>query len=184
VTAAILPILVLAGYAAFVWWLWREVGAPPARRRAAATQAERPRERQERVLFVCTHNSARSQMAEALLRHVAGSRFLVASAGTAPAQIHPLAEQVMAERGLSLRSHWPKALGEVGTRWDYVVTVCDAANERCPEFEAKTSRLHWSIDDPSREEGRYAEQLEAFRRVRDELGEQIHRWVADRPERP
>lgn len=184
-TAAILPMLLVAGYATFIWWLWREVGASPARRTSArALEAKRPGLIQERVLFVCTHNSARSQMGEALLRHAAGSRFHVASAGTAPTQIHPLAEQVMTERGLSLSSHRAKALGEVGARWDYVITVCDAAYEKCPEFDDKTSRLHWSIDDPSRAVGSPAQQLEAFRRVRDELAERIRRWVADRPERP
>ena len=90
----------------------------------------------------------------------------------------------MSERGLSLGTHRTKALAEVGARWDYVITVCDAAYEQCPEFEEKTSRLHWSIDDPARAAGPLAQQLEAFRRVRDELAERIRRWVADRPEKP
>ena len=184
-TAAILPVLLFAGYAGFIWWLWREVGgASPRRASAMALAVGYPRQSQERVLFVCTHNSARSQMAEALLRHAAGSRFHVASAGTAPTEIHSMAERVMAERGLSLRMHWPKALAEVGIRWDYVITVCDAAYEKCPEFGDKTSLLHWSIDDPSQARGPYAQQLEAFRHVRDELDERIRRWVADRLERP
>jgi arsenate reductase (thioredoxin) len=90
----------------------------------------------------------------------------------------------MSERGLSLGTHRTKALAEVGARWDYVITVCDAAYEQCPDFEEKTSRLHWSIDDPSRTAGSLAQQLEAFRRVRDELAERIPRWAADRPEKP
>jgi arsenate reductase len=90
----------------------------------------------------------------------------------------------MGERGLSLHSHRAKALDEVGLRWDYVITVCDAAYEQCPEFPARTSRLHWSIEDPSQATGTPAQQLEAFRRVRDDLAERITRWLADRPETP
>lgn len=174
----------LAGFAVFVWWLWREDSTSWARGESARTlEVEQTRTPKERVLFVCTHNSARSQMAEALLRHAAGSRFHVASAGTAPTRVHALAEQAMAECGLSLYGHRAKALAEAGTHWDYVVTVCDAAYEQCPEFPAKTCRLHWSIEDPSRATGSPAQQLEAFRRVRDDLAERIRRWVADRPER-
>lgn len=182
---AILPMLLLTGYAIFVWWLWREVGVSSARRDSAdGREEERARMSPERVLFVCTHNSARSQMAEALLRHVAGARLYVASAGTEPTQIHSLARQVMAERGLSLDRHRAKALTAVGTRWDYVITVCDAAYERCPEFDAKTSLLHWSIEDPSRTTGPLEQQLDAFRHVYNDLEERILRWVSERPERP
>ena len=87
-------------------------------------------ESQSHVLFVCTHNSARSQMAEALLRQMGGDRFYVASAGATPTRVHSLAEQVMAERGVSLRGHRAKQISEMGTRWDYVITLCDAAYER------------------------------------------------------
>lgn len=184
-TAALLPMLILAGYGIFVWWLWREVGlSARGRESIGMLETERRRILQERVLFVCTHNSARSQMAEALLRDAAGSRFHVESAGTTPTQIHPLAAQVIAERGLSLGTHRAKPLAAVGTRWDYVITVCDAASELCPEFEAKTSRLDWGVEDPSRAPGPVPQQLEAFRRVRDDLAERIRRWLADRPERP
>ena len=182
----LLPLILLAGYAVFIWYLWRET-TEMSGARSGSTKAKRPERTaraQESVLFVCTHNSARSQMAEALLREAAGGRFRVASAGTAPTRVHPLAEQAMAERGLSLESHRAKALAEMGTRWDYVITVCDAAYERCPEFPAKTSRLHWSIEDPSRATGTPAQQLDAFRRVRDDLAERITRWVADRPDKP
>lgn len=88
----------------------------------------------------------------------------------------------MDEIGLSLASHRAKSLGEAGSRWDYVVTVCDTAYEQCPEFPAKTCRLHWSVEDPSRATGPAAQQLEAFRRVRDDLAERIRRWIADRPQ--
>ena len=89
----------------------------------------------------------------------------------------------MAERGLSLASHRAKSIADVGTRWDYVITVCDAAFERCPEFPAKTCRLHWSVEDPSQATGTTAQQLQAFRRVRDDLAERVRRWLADLTER-
>jgi arsenate reductase len=180
-------ILVLLGaYAVFVWWIWHDRAWMSSSRLAASHPRREPLEDQrERVLFVCTHNSARSQIAEALLRSIASRRFLVASAGTMPTQLHPLAMQVLMERGLSLVSHRVKSLADVGTRWDYVITVCDDAYEKCPDFPAKTSRLHWSIADPSRTgDVGSDEQVEAFRRVRDELAERISRWVVDRAEKP
>jgi hypothetical protein len=82
-----------------------------------------------------------------------------------------------------LATHRAKPLAEVGTRWDYVITVCDAAYERCPEFEQKTSRLHWGVEDPSQVPGTPAHQLEVFRRVRDDLAERVRRWLADLTER-
>jgi arsenate reductase len=88
----------------------------------------------------------------------------------------------MAERGLSLASHHAKALAEVGARWDYVITVCDEAYERCPDFPAKTSRLHWSIKDPSGMIGDAEDELEDFRRAREELSKRIEQWLSDRPE--
>lgn len=90
----------------------------------------------------------------------------------------------MMERGLNLSSHRAKSLVEVGSGWDHVITLCDAAYEQCLEFPAKTSRLHWSIEDPARAAGPLAQQLEAFRRVRDDLAARLGRWVADRPQRP
>ncbi len=177
-------ILLLAGLILFVWWLWRDdVGPWPSGGPEKPSAPKRASGTQERVLFVCTHNAARSQMAEALLRHMAPGRFHVASAGTAPTQLHPLAESVMGEQGLSLRWHWAKGFAEVGTRWDYVITVCDAAYEECPEFPAKTSRLHWSIDDPSRVTGTFSERIDAFQWTRDALVLRIERWLADRPEK-
>ena len=175
------PLILLAAYSVFVWYLWRETGSSGVRSEPAWTK--QPDRALQRVLFVCTHNSARSQIAEALLRQAAGARFIVASAGTAPTRVHPLAEQVMAERGLSLFSQRAKSLAEVGTRWDYVITVCDAAYEQCPEFDAKTSRLHWSVEDPSRVPGTPTQQLEVFRRVREDLAERVGRWLVDLTER-
>ena len=175
----------LTGLVISVWWLWREdTGVPRDERDSGGTLAsERTSETRERVLFVCTHNSARSQMAEAWLRALAGERFEVASAGTAPTRVHPLAVQVMTERGVSLQMARAKGLTDVGTRWDYVITVCDAAFEQCPEFSAKTSRLHWSVEDPSRYSGPADAQLAPFRRVRDELAARIAQWVAERLEK-
>jgi len=179
------PLILLAAYAVFVWYLWREAaGMSWARTEAVTTkQPEWTDGAQERVLFVGTHNSARSQIAEAWLREAAGTRFVVASAGTAPTRVHPLAEPVMSERGLSLGSHRAKSIAEVGTRWDYVITVCDAAFERCPEFPDKTCRLHWSVEDPLLATGTGLQQINAFRRVRDDLAERITRWIAEQAEK-
>jgi arsenate reductase len=134
-----------------------------------------------RVLFLCTHNSARSQMAEGLLRHLAGDRMEVASAGTEARGVNPLAETVMAEIGIDLRRHASKTLDRfVGARWDDVITVCDAANESCPVFPDATRRLHWSFDDPSAATGTAEQRLAVFRRVRDELRARIEAWLAER----
>ncbi len=136
----------------------------------------------QRVLFLCTHNSARSQMAEGLMRSRYGDRFEVASAGTEATRVHPLATRAMAEVGIDLRGHISKTLDQLGDQpWDYVITVCDSANERCPIFPRKTSRLHWSFPDPSQATGSEKDRLDVFRRVRDALAERISLWAADRP---
>ena len=101
------------------------------------------------VLILCTGNSARSQMAEGLLRHMAGNRFEVASAGTKPSMVRPEAIQVMQEIGISLEGQRSKSVGEfVDKPIDYVITVCDNAKESCPIFPAETSRMHWPFQDP------------------------------------
>ncbi|MGH7264645.1 MAG: arsenate reductase ArsC [Candidatus Rokuibacteriota bacterium] len=130
-----------------------------------------------RVLFLCTHNSARSQMAEGFLRQLAGDRVDVASAGTEATGVHPLAIRAMDEVGIDLRSHTSKTLDAFRAQpWDYVITVCDSANERCPLFPAGAARLHWSFDDPSSVGGSEAERLATFRRVRDGIGLRIRQW--------
>jgi arsenate reductase len=135
----------------------------------------------ERVLFLCTHNSARSQMAEAWLRALAGDRYEVASAGTEATRVHPLALQAMAEAGVDLAGHVSKTLDRfVGERWDWVITVCDAANEACPVFPGAARRLHWSFDDPSRAAGDDEARLTVFRRVRDEIRARLAGWLAGR----
>jgi arsenate reductase (thioredoxin) len=132
----------------------------------------------QRVLFLCTHNSARSQMAEAFLRSLAGDRFEVASAGTEPTRVHALAIRAMAEVGIELDGHTSKVVDEFADQsWDYVITVCDAANEACPVFPKTASRLHRRFVDPSQAAGSDAERLEVFRRVRDQIKAQLAGWL-------
>jgi arsenate reductase (thioredoxin) len=121
-----------------------------------------------RVLFLCTHNSARSQMAEGLLRHLAGDRFEAMSAGTEATHIRPLAVRAMGEIGVDISAQESKTLNRyLHEPFDYVITVCDDANEACPFFPGAASRLHWSFEDPSEAEGSEEERLAVFRRVRD-----------------
>jgi arsenate reductase (thioredoxin) len=139
----------------------------------------------ERVLFLCTHNSARSQMAEGLLRHLAGDRFEVASAGTEVRGVNPLAARAMAEIGIDLRGHTSKTLDRfLGERWDDVITVCDSANESCPVFPGASRRLHWSFEDPSAAGGSEEQRLAVFSRVRDEIRARIETWLAQRSRLP
>jgi arsenate reductase len=131
-----------------------------------------------RVLFLCTHNSARSQMAEALLRAKAGDRFEVASAGTEATHVRPLAMKAMAEIGIDLSGHTSKTLDRfVEEPWDVVITVCDSANEACPVFPAAAKRLHWSFPDPSQATGDEEQRLAVFRRVRDQIDARITDWI-------
>jgi len=124
-----------------------------------------------KVLVLCTGNSCRSHMAEGILRHAAGEMAQVHSAGSAPAgYVHPKAIQVMDEIGIDISAHTSKPLEpflEAGV--ETVITVCDAANEACPVFPGKVARYHWSFEDPAKATGSEAEQLEVFRRVRDEI---------------
>ena len=136
---------------------------------AAAEAAHR-----SRVLFLCTHNSARSQMAEGLLRDRAGERFEVMSAGTEATHVRPLAIRAMDEIGIDVSSQESKTLERyLAERFDYVITVCDEANEACPFFPGAKKRLHWSFKDPSQAEGSEEERLAVFRRVRDDIRERI-----------
>jgi arsenate reductase len=123
-----------------------------------------------RVLILCTANSARSQMAEGLLRHDAGDRFNVYSAGIRPTQVRPEAITVMQELGIDISGHRSKSVDEFASQdFDYVVTVCDNAKASCPVFPGHTKQIHWSFDDPAAIEGSQEQRLAAFRRVRDEL---------------
>ncbi|MCA1579031.1 MAG: arsenate reductase ArsC [Acidobacteria bacterium] len=132
----------------------------------------------KRVLILCTGNSARSQMAEGLLRHLADDRFEVASAGVSPTQVRPEAIAVMSESGIDISQHRSKSVDEfVGQEFDYVITVCDNANEQCPLFPSNTRRIHWSFDDPAAAEGDEQARLTVFRRVRDEIHQRLRLFV-------
>lgn len=126
--------------------------------------------KKERVLILCTGNSARSQMAEGLLRHDAGERFEVESAGTKPSIVRPEAIAVMRELGMDISGHRSKSVQEFdGQRFDYVITVCDSARESCPVFFGAAKKLHHDFEDPAALTGSEQERLAVFRRVRDEL---------------
>jgi arsenate reductase len=128
----------------------------------------------QRVLFLCTHNSARSQMAEGLLRTLGGDRFEAFSAGTDATQVRPLAIRAMAELGIDISAQTSKTLHRyLKERFDAVITVCDQANEACPVFFGARERLHWSFPDPSKAEGSEEQQLEVYRQVRDAIRERI-----------
>jgi arsenate reductase len=133
-----------------------------------------------RILFLCTHNSARSQMAEGLLRHLAGDRFEVHSAGTEAAHVRPLAIRAMGESGIDISGQESKTLEVyLGQPFEYVITVCDEANEACPFFPGAKKRLHWSFEDPSRANGSEEEQPAVFRRVRDEIRQRIEQELVN-----
>jgi len=124
----------------------------------------------KRVLILCTGNSARSQMAEGLLRHMAGDRTEVFSAGVEQSFVRPQAIEAMRERGIDITDQRSKSVDEfAGQEFDYVITVCDNARERCPVFPSGTERIHWSFDDPAKAEGDEEAVLAVFRRVRDEI---------------
>jgi arsenate reductase len=130
----------------------------------------------QRVLFLCTHNSARSQMAEGLLRAKGGDRFEAFSAGTEATHVRPDAVAVMAELGIDISGQESKTLERyLGEPFDRVITVCDDANESCPVFLGAKQRLHWSFPDPSKATGTDEERRQVYRRVRDAIGGRIER---------
>ena len=132
------------------------------------------REEPARVLFLCTHNSARSQMAEGLFRALGGEQIEAFSAGTVATVVRPEAIAVMNELGIDISTHESKTLDRfLDEQFDEVVTVCDDANEACPIFPGARHRRHWSIDDPSRVVGSETERMAAFRSARDELRRRI-----------
>jgi arsenate reductase len=136
----------------------------------------------QRVLVLCTGNSARSQMAEGWLRQLAGDRFEVASAGTHPSTVNPLAIAVMGERGIDISSHRSKSVAEfLDQPFDFVITVCDQAAEVCPIFPGPAERIHWSFPDPAAVRGREEERLRAFRQVRDVLEARLRTWLGASP---
>jgi arsenate reductase len=133
----------------------------------------------KRVLFLCTGNSARSQMAEALLRHIAGERYDVYSAGTHPKGLHPLTVEAMRNLNIDMSAHTSKDVGVFsGQRFDYVITVCDRAKQSCPVFPG-AAPIHWGFDDPAEATGNREEQLHAFLRVRDEILSRLQLFIKD-----
>ena len=128
----------------------------------------------KRVLFLCTGNSCRSQMAEGFLRHLAGDKFEVFSAGVKPTQVNPLAVKVMAEVGIDISKHKSKSAMEfIGQQFDYVITVCDNAKQTCPVFPGHYEKLHWSLEDPAEAEGGEEERMVVFREIRDKIKQKI-----------
>jgi arsenate reductase len=134
----------------------------------------------QRVLIVCTGNAARSQMAEGLLRHDAGDRFEVFSAGIYPSYVRPLAIAAMREVNIDISGQRSKSVEEfVDQDVDYVITVCDHANEVCPTFPARTKRIHWSIPDPVSVWGDDEAQLDEFRVARDDIRERLQNFAKE-----
>ena len=132
----------------------------------------------EKILVLCTGNSARSQMAEGLFRHALGDRFDVFSAGTKPSLVRPEAIAVMAELGIDISGHRSKSVDEfLGQDFRYVVTVCDNARESCPVFPSRTERLHWSFEDPAAVTGSQEEREAAFRKVRDQIAAKVREFA-------
>jgi len=133
----------------------------------------------KKVLILCTANSARSQMAEGLLRNDAGDRFDVESAGTRATEVRPEAVAVMKEIGIDISSHRSKAVEEFARQsFDHVITVCDNARESCPIYPGHTNRLHHSFEDPAAVHGSDEERLDAFRRVRDEIRSYLRQFAS------
>lgn len=138
-----------------------------------------------RVLFVCAHNSGRSQMSEAFLKRYAGDRFDAQSAGLEPGELNPLVVQAMAEIGIDISQNKTKSVFDTwksGELFQYVIAVCDAESaEKCPIFPGPTTRLHWSFHDPSKVTGSYEQQLQKVREIRDQIASKIQDWLASLP---
>lgn len=136
-----------------------------------------------RILFLCTHNSSRSQMAEGLLRARGGVVYAVFSAGTEPRTVHPLAIKAMQELGIDISDHSAKSLEEFRSQppMDLVVTVCDEAAEACPYFPNARRQVHWGFPDPARVEGSEEERFAAFRHIRDLIATRINQFLGLHP---
>jgi arsenate reductase (thioredoxin) len=137
----------------------------------------------KKVLFVCIHNSARSQMAEAFLNQICGEEFEACSAGLEPGKLNPIVVEAMAEVGIDISQNQTKAVDDFiqsARSFSHVITVCDETSaERCPIFPGVTTRLHWSFPDPSRFQGAQAEKLAQTRKVRDMIEERIRQWCGE-----
>ena len=131
-----------------------------------------------KVLFLCTGNSCRSQMAEGLLRHLGKGAVEVASAGTEPKEVHPDAIWSMREIGIYISSQCSKSLDPfLGQPFDYCITLCDEAQQNCPVFPGASQNLHWSIPDPAVAQGPEEERMKVFHQVREDLEARIRRWL-------
>jgi arsenate reductase (thioredoxin) len=139
-----------------------------------------------KVLFLSSANSARSQMAEAFLRALAGDAFEAHSAGSAPRELDPLAVAVMAERGIDIGEQRPKGFQEFigAAQFEYLITVCDRAEKDCPMFPGKGTREYWPLADPARREGSREELLARFREARDYVEERVRRFLVERRYKP
>lgn len=139
--------------------------------------------KKSKILFVCIHNSARSQMAEAFVNHYCGDTFEAHSAGLEPGTLNPLVVEAMREAGIDISKNQTKSVDEIlraGHDFGWVVTVCDAASaERCPAFPSSAQRLHWGFPDPSALAGGKEERMAAVRNIRDSIGEKIQAWLRD-----
>lgn len=136
----------------------------------------------QRVLILCTGNSCRSQMAEALLRHLAGDRYEAHSAGTHPIGLNPRAVKAMAELGIDISDQKSKTVNEfLDQSFDYVITVCDFARETCPVFPNAKNSLHWSFEDPAAVKGSEEQIMRAFREVRDLMQARIEELISHQP---
>lgn len=131
------------------------------------------------LLVLCTGNACRSQMAEGFLRSLGGDRLTVISAGIAPTGLDPRATEVMAELGIDISGHTSDHVDRfLPDHFDYVITVCDNAQENCPVFPGEAKRLHWPFDDPAATTGSDDNVLAGFRRIRDEIKARVGRWLA------
>ena len=134
----------------------------------------------KRVLFLCTHNSCRSQMAEGLVNHFLGDHFEALSAGTESTRVNRLAIRVMFELGIDMTGHYSKTMDQfVGEKFDYVITLCGDANEKCPLYFGGVQRVHLGFDDPSRLPGSDDEVLPEYRRVRDEIRQRLTKFFTE-----
>ncbi len=136
--------------------------------------------RDNRVLFICEHNSARSQMAEAFLKQLGGESFTVESAGIEPTPLNPLAVEVMLEVGIDISGNKSQSVFELfkrGNLYTHVITVCDQAAMKCPVFPGATQRLHWPFADPAAFEGTWEQKLGQIRTVREEIREKVGQWL-------
>jgi arsenate reductase len=130
------------------------------------------------ILFLCTGNSCRSQMAEGWLRHLAGDRFCAYSAGTEPTTVNPMTIQVMAESGVDVSGHLAKNVVLFADKeFSYVITVCGGAREVCPVFPGKAVRLHWELDDPAQATGSEEQRLSVFRNIRDQVKVNVEEFL-------